>query len=381
LAREEAWSLAAAVAGSGLGPRFARVCRAALAERERLRAFVAEVPAGRFSGRLSGAALQAIQHLVRFGPEAPLSAHQLEEHATCGFRTLAHRLLKVEDEEPGEDDLAARERGSLLHRCLDRFYRRLHDEDRLPLRADPEALGTLREVAEEEMDAFAAEEHVGRRALWELRRSEVLRTLEAIVEAEAHAAGTPIEFERQFGYQDAWDALRIPDPAGTQIAYVRGAIDRVDRQPDGALLVVDYKSSSRQTLQRKLQPGWLLAPQFQLALYAAVLRQQEPGRPVDAVYVSLRDAERSRTLQGATGEVIDFGGLLEMDPARRAELRAQPGQPLNLADEVWARVGKMRSGLFTVQPISCDFCELKPACRIVALPVDPEENGNEVTRG
>jgi len=79
--------------------------------------------------------------------------------------------------------------------------------------------------------------------------------------------------------------------------------------------------------------------------------------------------------------VIDFAGLLEMDPARRAELRAQPGQPLNLADEVWARVGKMRSGLFTVQPISCDFCELKPACRIVALPVDPEENGNEVTRG
>jgi len=64
-----------------------------------------------------------------------------------------------------------------------------------------------------------------------------------------------------------------------------------------------------------------------------------------------------------------------MDPARRAGLRQLPDPPLNLADEVWARVGKMRQGLFPVQPLTCDFCELKPACRIVALPPDPEENG------
>jgi len=92
-------------------------------------------------------------------------------------------------------------------------------------------------------------------------------------------------------------------------------------------------------------------------------------------YISLRDAERSATLREATAKAVDFDALLEMDPGRRAELRRLPGPPLNLADEVWARVGKMRQGLFPVQPLSCDFCELKPACRIVALPPDPEENG------
>ena len=375
LPRHEAWALAAAVAGSPLGARLSRVARAAAAERERLRAFVGEAEPGRFSGKLSGAALEAIAQKVRFGPDAPLSAHQLEEHATCGFRTLAHKLLGVEQEEPGEDDLAARERGSLLHRCLDAFFRRLDEEGRLPLRGDPGELETMTEVAAEEMEAFAAEEHVGRRALWELRRNELLRTLRDIVEAETRPGGRPIEFERRFGYPGSWEALRIPDPTGAEIAFVRGAVDRIDRDAGGSLLVIDYKSSSRQTLSRKLQPAALFAPEFQLALYAAMLRQREPSTDVDAAYISLRDAERSSKLGDAIASAVDFGALLEMDPLRRAALRRLPGPPLNLADQVWSRVDKMRRGLFPVQPLSCDFCELKPACRIVALPADPEENG------
>ena len=375
LPRVEAAALAAACAESPLGPRLARVARAALAERERLRAFVDEAPAGRFSGKLSDAALRAIGPELRFGPDAPLSAHQLEEYTTCGFRTLAHRVLNVQQEEPGEDDLAARDRGSLLHRCLERFFRRLDFEGRLPLRGDPEELRLLEEVAAAEMELFAAEEHVGRRPLWELRRAEVLRTLQAIIEAETRPDATPVEFERRFGYDGSWDALRIPNPGGTEVAYVRGAIDRIDRERDGRVLVIDYKSSGKQSLSRKLQPAGLLAPEFQLAIYAALLRQREPRTVIDAVYVSLRDAERSRTLREATGQAVDFESLLEMDPVRRATLRTIAAPPLNLADEVWGRVTKMRRGIFTIQPLSCDFCELKPACRIVALPPDPEENG------
>jgi hypothetical protein len=231
------------------------------------------------------------------------------------------------------------------------------------------------------MDAFAAQEYVGRRSLWELRRAEVMRTLESLVEAEAGETGHPIEFERRFGYEGEWEPLRIPDPTGTEIAFVRGAIDRVDRDRSGGLAVVDYKSSRRQSLARRLQPGSLLQPEYQLALYAALLHQREPGSAVDAFYISLSDAERSRTLRQTLNGSVDFGALLEMDPSRRAELRETRGAPPNLADAVWTRVREMRSGLFPVQPLSCDFCELKPACRIVALPVDPEENGNEAVRG
>jgi hypothetical protein len=78
---------------------------------------------------------------------------------------------------------------------------------------------------------------------------------------------------------------------------------------------------------------------------------------------------------------IDLERLLELDPAHRARLRGEPEAVLNLADEVWKLVRKERSGTFPVDPVTCDYCDLKPTCRLVALPTDPEENGSEVPHG
>src|SRR5262249_20674893 len=149
---------------------------------------------------LSGAAQEAAAALYRFGPEMPASAHRLEEHATCGFRSLAHGLLHVKDDRRDDIEIDARERGNLLHRCLERFFRRLRDEKRLPLRAGPEEIGILREIAGREIAAFAGEEHVGNRALWELKRAELIDDLIAVVESEEDA--NPLELERRFGFEE-----------------------------------------------------------------------------------------------------------------------------------------------------------------------------------
>src|SRR5262249_25523044 len=147
----EARGLVAAVAASSLGPRLRRISRAALAERERVRAFVGEVDPGRFSGQLSGAALEIAAAQFRYGPGAPASAHQLEEPAPCRFRSLGHRVLRIERDEEDDAELGARGRGSLLHQCLERFFR----EADLPLRGTPDEIELLREVSEREMTAFA----------------------------------------------------------------------------------------------------------------------------------------------------------------------------------------------------------------------------------
>jgi len=102
----------------------------------------------------------------------------------------------------------------------------------------------------------------------------------------------------------------------------------------------------------------MLAPEFQLALYAELLRQREPSARVDAAYLSLRDAQLTRTLR-------ENG----VDP-----------DALPLAQGIRERVGRMRAGRFEVRPITCDYCDLKPVCRLVALPTDPDENGGEVPR-
>ena len=68
-------------------------------ERTLMRVFIGEIPPARFSGQLSGAALRAAAPAFAFGAEAPVSAHQLEDHATCAFRTLGKRLLRLEVDE------------------------------------------------------------------------------------------------------------------------------------------------------------------------------------------------------------------------------------------------------------------------------------------
>ena len=332
--REQARALAGALTASSLGARFRRIARAALAERERVRTFTGEIRPGRFSGGLSGAALQIAAARFAFGTDAPLSASVLEAHATCGFRTLGRKLLRLEVDEEDDEELGPRERGKLLHRCLERFFRRVRDEGH-----SPGDLALLREVAEAEMDAFALEEHVGHRGLWALRRDRFTDDLAALVEAEA-------ELERSFGFDDSeWPALQIGD------VRVRGIIDRVDRLPDGTLLVMDYKSSAKPTLQRKLKEA--LRPEFQLALYAAVVRQQWPGTPVQALYVSIKDAERTKPLPDLADQLP--GALQE-------------------------QVAQMRGGLFPARPLTCEYCQLEPACRLVALPTDPDENGGETPR-
>ena len=345
-------ALVAALAASRHGPRLRRIARAAGAERERVRAFIGEIAPGRFSGQLSGVALQRALPAFAFGPDSPLSAHQLEDHATCAFRTLGKRLLRIEVDDRDDAELGPRERGTVLHRCLERFFRRMRDERRLPLRGVPEEIAILREVASAEMDAFATEEHVGHRALWELKRAELLEGLVAVVEAGPEAR--PVELERRFGFEDpdSWPPLRLGE------VHVRGIVDRIDRLPDGTLLVIDYKSSRIDSLNPRLKPEGLLAPEFQLPLYAAMLRQREPSARVDAAYFSLKDARRTKTLR-----------------ENGVDLEALP-----LAGAVQDRVERMRAGRFPVRPLSCDYCQLKPLCRLVALPTDPDENGGEVPR-
>jgi ATP-dependent helicase/nuclease subunit B len=381
ISQQAARALAAEVMASALRPRFERVAQAAFAERERLRAFVGDVQPGRFSGQLGGAALLAAQPHFAYNREAPLSAHQIEEFATCGFRTLGHRLVGIDADEEGEDDLGSKERGTLLHRCLEAFFRRLRREGRLPLRGGParEAeLATLREVADEEMAAFARTEHVGHRALWELRRTELQQTLADLIDAEALSEGEPVEFERRFGFggEDEWEPLVLPAPDGSAEILVRGTIDRVDRLSSGALAVIDYKSAGEYSLRPRLRPEALFNPNFQLSLYAAVLAAREPGAPIDAAYISLRDARRTRSLRESLGkDAIDLDLLLETRPAQRELQRARTPPPPNLADAVWQRVGEMRRGALRIAPLTCDYCDLKPVCRIVALPNEDDEAG------
>jgi ATP-dependent helicase/nuclease subunit B len=191
---------------------------AALAEARRSDAFT------RFDGNLDGVDLGPVTD----GRRAH-SATRLQAWAECPHAYLLEHVLGVEplDEPERRLRLDPLDKGALVHEVLHRFVDEgSRDLDRLL------ALGV------EVCDQFASRGRTGRQLFWRRDRARILADLEVwFAEDEAwrkSASAEPIAAEHRF------DTM-VPLPGGEGIR-VRGVIDRVDRLPDGRLVVFDYKT-------------------------------------------------------------------------------------------------------------------------------------------
>ena len=128
--------------------------------------------------------------------------------------------------------------------------------------------------------------------------------------------------------------------------HVTGRIDRVDRTPDGHV-VVDYKLGSAATQAAKLREAG--DTQLQLPIYAAAVRA-ERGGAIDAAFLSVRDAEARRLGADKTADIVE-----RVLPARLAEL----GE-------------RLRTGAFEVAPHECRGCDFRTVCRVVHLSEEDE---------
>jgi hypothetical protein len=142
---------------------------------------------------------------------------------------LLEHVLGVEpiDEPERRLRLDPLDRGALIHEVLHRFVAKGgHDLD------------LLLAIGAEVCDEFAARGRTGRQLFWRRDRAHVLADLEVFfAHDEAWRKSTsaePIAAEHRF------DTL-VPLPDGERLR-VRGAIDRIDRLPDGRVVVFDYKT-------------------------------------------------------------------------------------------------------------------------------------------
>lgn len=321
-----------------------------------LRARTAPSPTA-FDGDLRG---EDLEPLRLAGPVAPT---MLERFATCGrvyFTTavLGVREARLLDELTGPDPASE---GGAVHRVLERAV------------ADEEALGRPLTRAEqaavvgEVLDADPVLQAVPELLRRQLRRVHLARLWRALdADAEDRAARRrPVAAELRFGGDDGF-AIELPD--GRRLA-LRGSIDRVDRLPDGRLVVVDYKTG--RSVRRGAPEDPLLGGRtLQLAVYAAaagarlgapvatveyrlvgrdaVRRFPSPADAhVDALAPTLAalvaDVEAGRFLPGAHGArqpgrptcwVCDPHGLLARQQARRARtLAAGSGRAADAEDD------------------------------------------------
>lgn len=308
-------------------PRLAPVLRAilgAVAETER-----SQLVESRWSGRLFDPWVLA-RIAQRYGPEFVWSASRLEAYSQNPFVFLIAEVLGLEEVEEAEEETSPMSFGSAAHALLNRFY----GDYTGPFPGDMTTAVATRYTALADAvlgDLEKDPEWLGLPLLWALTRRDITRRVQEYLawELPRLEGRQPQLREQEFGY-DKPLLIEGTDTKGTSSRLLlRGRIDRADRTDDGALHVLDYKSSSIPSATRYMDGAAL-----QGALYMQALNKTVGGTIATAAYSSIRRPSQGGEL--AWGEAA-FERALAIALSIPARVREGKFEPLAAASmREWA---------------------------------------------
>jgi RecB family exonuclease len=300
----------------------------------------------------------------------------LEGFDECSYRWFAGHELDPQLLEPLPDPIV---QGGLMHAALDRLYRERPGGDPLPR---PGSLGAWTARARELVAEIAAERELGSDPAERAIARRVERLLERFLAEEA---------ERETGGFEPWllEARFGEDPDAERPALdlggwgLHGAVDRVDRSPDGRAVVIDYKLSGQVTPREKFEER----AKLQLPLYLLAVAEHWGAQPVGALYHPLRgtSSRRPRGVVSAevAAELVGYG-LYANDVV---EPEALAGLLEESRRRAGAIVARMRSGDIRRDPgprpglrghdVCPAWCTFAPICRRDRSPRFEEDREDE----
>jgi ATP-dependent helicase/DNAse subunit B len=200
------------------------------------------------------------------GPEsgAALSPTTLQNYAACGFRYFLSSVLRLHGAAEPEEaaTISAAERGTLVHKTLERFFRQQQARGRpqpgerwvaadvdVLLAIFEEQFARLRVLGRAGLDVYAG---FDQRAL----RADLTAFLDHDSDFRIETGAVPADFE-----------LRVPStPLGE--VNLTGFVDRIDRSPDGAqAFVIDYKTGRADDDRSNATDPFLGGKRLQLPVY------------------------------------------------------------------------------------------------------------------
>jgi ATP-dependent helicase/nuclease subunit B len=257
-------------------------------------------------------------------PVAQLSASAYEDLRRCPYRFFALRQLGLQEAAEIDAELDKRDFGNWLHKVLASFHGALKESPQPDASARARLLDAIAHQVTQEQGLDDGE-FLPFAATWPQVRDGYLAWL-----AKHEALGAV--FERAESEHEM--------PLGP--VKLVGRIDRVDRMPDGSLLVMDYKTEGRpKTVDRVRSPG----EDTQLAFYAALLEEDT----LAAAYVNVGERGKTERLdQPAVVEARDLlvEGILH-DLGRIAGGAEMPALGEGLACEFCAARGLCRRDWWT----------------------------------
>ncbi len=327
--------------------------------------------ASRAPGPLSNpAVLDALAAVPAYGGTT------LEGFDVCSYRWFVSHELDPQPLDPTPDPLV---QGGLMHAVLDRLYSERPGGDPLPRAA---SLGAWVERARQLVDEVAVEREMGahpaERAI--ARRVEGLLARFLTDEAGRETGGfEPWLTEARFG--EAEEAERpVLEIDGWGL---HGAIDRVDRDPGGRALVLDYKLSRVVTPREKFEEQ----AKLQLQLYLIAVAEHWGAEAIGGLYHPLRGTSsrrpRGAVREDAAGQLGSYR-LYDKDVVDHEGFEAMLADARRRAGEIVAR---MRRGEIRRDPgprqglrghdVCPAFCDFAPICRRDRAPADEETEWEE----
>ena len=356
--------LARALAAHGPGADTGTLLAAAGVEGERAARLLRRVAAARRAESASRApgpltnpgAIESLAAVPAYGGTT------LEGFDVCSYRWFVSHELDPQQLDPPPDPLV---QGGLMHAALERLYKERPGGDPLPR---PGSLAAWSARGLELVTAIAAERELGPHPAERAMARRVERLLERFLAEEAARETGGFEpwlLEAAFGaHEDSERPALELDGWG-----LHGAIDRVDRAPDGRALVIDYKLSGAVTPREKFEEQ----AKLQLPLYLLAVAAHWGAEPVGGLYHPLRGTSTRRP-RGVVAEesAADLGdyGLYDRDLVDAEGLEGLLADSRRRAGEIVAR---MRAGDIRRDPgprrglrghDTCPtFCTFAPICR------------------
>lgn len=210
------------------------------------------------------------------------SATALEAFIECPYRWFFEKAISPVRFGPDPEALA---KGNLVHEVLAALYR--DHPGALPTGSTIEGWISAMELLVDELAGSC--DLGGDSAPHLIQRRQVATELERYLRREAQRENTvfePVEFESRFGFNN-----RTPEegeesrpPLQGDGWQLRGVIDRIDRDPEGNGVVIDYKSgpSSYKSLADMKREG-----KIQLPLYLKALEELWGLEPAAGLYVPI----------------------------------------------------------------------------------------------
>ncbi len=323
----------------GTGPLAAGLRR----ERERAKPFL-----NAFTGRLAEGMVNPTERV--------LSPTALESYAACPRRYLFERVLRLaEDERPERvAEITPRDRGTLMHRILERFIGGGVEGGKLPAPGEPwgaEDVTRMLAMLDDSVSEAAELGVTGGRVQTEILRRDLRNELFAFIETDdqlrSERRSRPHEVELAFGFEPEPPAVvRLAD--GRELR-LRGVIDRVDLTDDDGLLVIDYKGGSDRPFAKMNEDPLAGGRRLQLPLYARIVADRlERSGPRTALYW----LTKSNTLKP-----------IELDDVLDAELEQHVGAALDgISGGLFPGVPGGTLGWPRLTFENCRYCDFDRIC-------------------